>query len=143
MIKKILVISLVLVTTTLTQPRVVENHALKEVRCLAEAIWQEARGEPVLGQLAVAKVVVNRARDQRWPGSICKVVFQPHQFTWTAWWTGWKADPHSWKLAHLVLHNPGVLTHFRATHFHAHYVKPGWSKKLKKIQKIGNHVFYA
>ena len=143
MIKKLLIISLVGVSTAVTQPKVVETHSFKEIRCLAEAVWQESRGEPVAGQLAVAKVVVNRVRDHRWPTTICRVVFQPHQFTWTAWSMGWRADRTSWKIAELVLYQPGVLTHFRATHFHANHVRPVWATKLKKIKKIGNHIFYA
>lgn len=143
MIKKLLLIPLLLVATAVTMPRIVYDFHQHEVRCLAEAVYQESRGESVYGQLAVAKVVVNRTRSLKWPLSICMVVFQPYQFTWTAWWTGWQADQHSLKIAKLVLENPQMLHHFKATHFHNTSVKPLWSRKLKRLEKIGNHVFYS
>lgn len=143
MIKKLLIISLVLVTHTLVMPPVVYDPHYKEVRCLAEAIWQEARGESRTGQQAVAQVVINRTRDNRWPNTICKVVFQPRQFTWTAWWKDWQADRKTWELAYIILQTNKAIPGFTATHFHSVTVKPWWSKKLIKLGKIGNHVFYA
>lgn len=143
MIKKLLIISLALVTHTVVMPPVVYTAQYHEVRCLAEAIWQEARGEPILGQLAVAQVVLNRTRNPRWPNTICRVVFQPHQFSWTAWWAGWKADKTMWNLAYQVIKADKAIAGFQATHFHSVIVKPRWSKKLIRLGKIGNHVFYS
>lgn len=143
MIKKLLIISLVFVTPTVVMPPVVYNPQYKETRCLAEAIWQEARGEPQIGQYAVAQVVINRTRDRRWPNTICKVVFQPYQFSWTGWWNGWQADSKTLNLAYEILQANKAIPGFTATHFHNTKVKPFWSKKLLKLGKIGNHVFYS
>jgi spore germination cell wall hydrolase CwlJ-like protein len=52
-----------------------------EINCLAKAVYHEARGEPREGQLAIAKTVLNRVSDPKFPKSVCKVVYQPNQFT--------------------------------------------------------------
>ena len=54
----------------------------KELNCLSLAIYKEARGESILGQQLVAKVILNRVKDPSFPNSVCKVVFQPKQFSW-------------------------------------------------------------
>ena len=54
----------------------------KELNCLNLAIYKEARGESILGQQLVAKVILNRVKDPSFPNSVCKVVFQPKQFSW-------------------------------------------------------------
>lgn len=60
----------------------VEAHS-KEVICLAKNIYYESRGETVLGQKLVAKVTLNRQKNKNFPNTICKVVYQPYQFSWT------------------------------------------------------------
>lgn len=56
----------------------------KQINCLAEAIYHEARGEPILGQVAVGMVVLNRTQTREFSGTICDVVYAKNQFTWTA-----------------------------------------------------------
>ena len=51
--------------------------------CLTLNVYHEARGEPFLGQVAVAEVTLNRVDDLRWPDTVCEVVYQPYQFSWT------------------------------------------------------------
>lgn len=53
-----------------------------ELQCLTTGIFLESRGEPLLGQQLVAKVILNRVKDPSFPDTICKVVFQPKQFSW-------------------------------------------------------------
>lgn len=113
----------------------------KEVECLAQAIYHEARGEPEKGKFAVAHVVVNRAKSMRFPSTICKVVYQPGQFSWTSDKSlRPRVDSTALAIAKLVLAGFSPIPEFAATHFHNRTVKPGW--KLKKLAIIGNHVFY-
>lgn len=63
-------------------PNTPENFSAKQIHCLAETIYHEARGEPFDGQRAVASVVLNRTDIPEFPSEICKVVYQPGQFAW-------------------------------------------------------------
>ena len=58
-------------------------HAQRDLSCLAETIYHEARGESQAGKIAVANVVLNRVEHSRWPNAICRVVYQRGQFSWT------------------------------------------------------------
>ncbi|CUH76572.1 cell wall hydrolase [Tropicibacter naphthalenivorans] len=125
-----------------------------EWRCLAEALYFEARGETVKGQFAVAEVILNRVDSGRFPDSVCGVINQGTgrkfacQFTYTC--DGRPehiTETASWervgKVARAVLNGraPRVLTQ-GATHYHTTAVRPKWSKKYTKTTKIGVHVFY-
>lgn len=74
-------IRLLLVLAILAQP---VSASTTQLNCLAETIYYEARGEPEIGQLAVAYVVLNRQRHPDFPDTICKVVYQKGQFSWSA-----------------------------------------------------------
>ncbi|MDO9361378.1 MAG: cell wall hydrolase [Sphingopyxis sp.] len=116
-----------------------------ELRCLAGAVYFESRGESLVGQLAVAHVVLNRAQSGRFPKSLCGVVHQKSQFSFVRGGkmpavregTQWSnavaiaqiARDGSWKN-----HAPGAMF------FHARYVSPGWRKT--RIAQIDNHIFY-
>ncbi len=113
----------------------------QEVQCLAKNIYFEARGESVRGMKAVAQVTINRVNDYRWPDTICQVVYQRGQFSWTVKKnkiTDQKLYKLAEDLAYEVLNKP--LENFPHTHFHATHVNPGW-KYANKV-KIGNHIFY-
>ncbi|SFA72863.1 Cell Wall Hydrolase [Poseidonocella pacifica] len=124
-----------------------------EWRCLAEALYFEARGETVRGQFAVAEVIMNRVDSSRYPDSVCGVITQGTgkrfqcQFTYTC--DGKKetiAEPRAWtrvgKVARLVLDGaPKVLTE-GATHYHTKHVRPSWSRKFDRTAEIGVHLFY-
>ncbi|WP_443189657.1 cell wall hydrolase [Novosphingobium sp. Rr 2-17] len=117
-----------------------------EMRCLASAIYFEARGESLDGQLAVGNVVINRVQSGRFPASYCGVVYQPEQFSFvhgrsmpsvregsSAWREAVAiaqiADDGSWKSP-----APGALF------FHATRVSPNW--RLTRLARVDNHVFY-
>lgn len=117
------------------------THTIMDRVCLAEAIWRESRGETLQGQIAVAKVVLNRVAHDDYPDTVCRVVFQPYQFTWSKTWKGWRYDRHSLTVASTVLAGNHNLKNFKATHFHSG-PQPDWAKKLTPYKKIGNHVFY-
>lgn len=122
-------------------------------RCLAQAIYFEARGEPFEGQMAVAQVVLNRVRDIRYPSDVCAVVFQNaerrHRCQFSFACDGKSDRPRdrrAWasaaKLA--VLATGGGLRDVTgaATHYHANYVSPDWAKLLRPTRRIGRHLFY-
>lgn len=125
-----------------------------EQKCLAIGIYFEARGEPKLGQAAVAQVILNRVRNPTFPNTICGVVYQNShwrnrcQFSFTC--DGIKDrvnSPSHWKLAQEIamattagkiwLDDVGS-----STHYHATYVNPRWAHSMKRVSKIGLHIFY-
>ena len=120
----------------------------EQLRCLAQNIYHEARGEQEAGQLAVAAVTLNRVRSPYYPNTVCEVVWQPWQFSWTRAYPEFeRVNPRAWnkawRIARLALrgrHPPGIG---RATHFHAHEVQPEWSVGVRPLSRIGRHVFYA
>lgn len=130
------------------------SNAEREERCLAEAIYFEARSEPEAGQAAVAQVVLNRVKSGLYPASICGVVYQNRhrylgcQFSFACEGKSLRiteADP--WKtavrIAGEVLNGKTFLADVGgSTHYHATYVRPRWAKRLKKTDRIGSHIFY-
>ena len=125
----------------------------KQMSCLAEALYFEARGEPIKGQLAVGEVILNRVEDTRYPSSICKVVNQGTgrrfacQFTYTC--DGRLETVHERKPYEIALKIAKILltTHDRkltrgSTHYHSNYVDPKGSKKFERVAKFGRHIFY-
>lgn len=121
--------------------------AISRCNKLAEAIIFEARGEPDIGKVAVAYVILNRVKDPRWGSSIREVVHQPRQFSYLK--DKHKQKPPTqkdWsrarKIAHDVILGATSNPVGNATHYHATHVKPKWAKKLEPVAKIGQHIFY-
>lgn len=118
----------------------------KDTSCLAQVIYDEARGEPFKGQLAVANVVKNRA--DSWGRSVCGVVY--HKRGRICQFSGMcskKAKPvkrEFYELAYRILNNEFNDVTKGATYFHATYVAPNWARhsEFRKTTKIGKHVFY-
>lgn len=125
----------------------VAHAGQKEIKCLAENIYYESRGESLAGKLAVAKVTLNRAEHPKFPDTICGVVHAPAQFSWTRDRT-LRAQPKKagpWQEALNIAtdaYYSGLkeLDNFKAISFHNLSVNPGWN--LKRVAKIGNHIFY-
>lgn len=128
--------------------------AKREMKCLAEAVYFEARSEPEAGQAAVAQVVINRAKSGLYPTSICGVVYQNRhrykacQFTFACEGKALTIrEPEAWerasRIAQEVLEGNRYLQAVgSSTHYHADYVSPYWSRKLKRTDRIGRHIFY-
>lgn len=121
-----------------------------EWQCLTEALYFEARGESLEGQIAVAEVILNRVDSPLYPRTVCGVVKQRGgggcQFSYVC--TGKKkmrekaAADLSGRIARAMLDGaPRILT-AGATHFHTRGVKPSWSKRFARTAKIGAHLFY-
>jgi len=126
----------------------------KSEKCLANAVYFEARGEPVRGQIAVAQVVMNRVFSPFYPKTVCDVVYQNAnrhnacQFTFAC--DGIPdivTEPEAWERAKRIARDmldgklwmPEVA---KSTHYHAYWVHPSWVAEMKKMYKLGVHTFY-
>ena len=138
-----------------TQKAIAQRRVqLAEENCLARAVYFEARSESELGQVAVAKVILNRVKDPEYPNTICGVVYQGSgrrnscQFSFAC--DGLPDDVKSasaWANAKRVAKmtiagDAKVAALTNATNYHADYVKPKWAKSMKRLVKIGRHIFY-
>ncbi len=120
----------------------------EQTNCLATAVYFESRGESVEGQLAVARVVMNRAASGKYPPDWCGVVKQPWQFSFVRNGQFPQADTNcdAWRRAEAVAQlaaanvvpsvEPDVLW------YHATYVAPSWGSRLNRAEQIGAHIFY-
>ncbi|MES1976281.1 MAG: cell wall hydrolase [Pseudomonadota bacterium] len=117
----------------------------QDLTCMAGAIYFEAKGEPLSGQLAVADVILNRTKSGRFPKSICSVVTQPGQFSFVrGGHIPTIANNHAYRtavaIARVAMADAWDSPAPDAMFFHARRVAPGW--RMVKIAAIGNHVFY-
>jgi spore germination cell wall hydrolase CwlJ-like protein len=141
----------------LNSPLPVSARTAPEVKCLAQAIYFEARGEPQKTQVAVAQVVLNRVKNPAYPNSICEVVFQnaDHlnacQFSFACDGHPETIDePDAWTTS-MALAQKMVADDDRsmyladvgaATHYHDTSVRPDWTGEMQKIGQIGSEIFY-
>lgn len=120
-----------------------------EQECLAAAVYFEARGEPIEGQLAVAEVVMNRVASKKYPDTICEVVTQYKQFSFIVDGQFPEADrlSKSWKkavaISEIALGDLDAKLSKDVLWYHADYVAPVWGKRLDRQDKIGLHIFYS
>lgn len=120
----------------------------RSVRCLAANIYHEARGESYTGQVAVANVVMNRVQSKRWPNTVCGVVFQRYQFSWTIRKHPDINDEDAYVIASYVaaLAVTGKLKSVvgGSNHYHADTIDtPYWAVGMEVVAKIGAHTFYV
>jgi spore germination cell wall hydrolase CwlJ-like protein len=134
--------------------RLDDKGRAKAVKCLTEAIYFEARGEPVRGQIAVAQVVMNRVFSGYYPNTVCGVVYQNAnrhlacQFTFAC--DGIPEvvrEPDAWdrarKIAAETLDGQLWLPEVgKATHYHAYWVHPSWVHEMTRMYRLGVHTFY-
>jgi spore germination cell wall hydrolase CwlJ-like protein len=122
----------------------------EQAQCLAITVYHEARGETLEGQLAVANVVINRARSGRYPPSWCGVMKQPWQFSFvnpkTGDFPGIDTASASWSkaqaIARIASQNVAAEVDQDVLWYHADYVAPSWGRRLTRVEKIGTHIFY-
>jgi N-acetylmuramoyl-L-alanine amidase len=120
----------------------------EEGNCLATAVYFEARGESVEGQLAVARVVMNRAASGRYPSSWCATVKQPWQFSFVrnGQFPGVDENCEAWRraqgIARLAMSNAIPSVSNDVLWYHANYVAPSWGRRLTRVSQIGAHIFY-
>ncbi len=132
-----------------------------ELSCLARAIYFEARGEPVFGQVAVGRVILNRVASEAYPDSICAVVYENAdrlnacQFSFACDGQPDRIRDHrSWgrilERAAILINgwrecmrgtvSTGLLS--VSTHYHATYVSPRWADDMIRTGRIGRHLFF-
>ena len=117
----------------------------KDWKCLLTNIYYEARGEPILGQIAVARVTLNRVG--LFAPSVCEVVFQKNQFSWT---NQISLRKHAFAGILPPITPEIMLAAYSAffydspaLYFHSIRINPGWSKHFNYLETINNHVFYS
>jgi spore germination cell wall hydrolase CwlJ-like protein len=123
-----------------------QGELSRELGCLAGAIYFEAKSEPLIGQLAVGRVVIARSKSGRFPNSYCGVVYQPSQFSFVRGGAmpSIARGSQQWRNAVAIAqiaHNGSWRSPAEgALYFHAARVSPGW--RLTRVARIENHVFY-
>lgn len=118
--------------------------------CLALNVYFEARSEPIIAQFAVAQVTMNRVQSDAYPNTVCDVVWDKQQFSWTH--DGKSDRPkerEAWETAQWVantaLRDNGKYLYVVPTdalHYHADYVTPYWVTGCVRVSQIGRHIFY-
>jgi hypothetical protein len=125
-----------------------DSELAPDMKCLAQAVYFESRGEPIEGQLAVAEVVINRARSGLYPDNYCDVVTQPAQFSFVRRGRIPEADESSaaWQraeaIAEIAQQNLWQSKAADALYFHATYVRPSWAHQKVQLAQIDTHIFY-
>jgi spore germination cell wall hydrolase CwlJ-like protein len=131
-----------------------EKSRARSEKCLAEAVYFEARGEAVRGQIAVAQVVLNRAFSGFYPTTVCGVVYQNKHRHFACQFTfacdnvaDVVREPDMWdrakKIAKAMLDGQIWLPEVgKSTHYHAYWVRPSWVSEMRKMYKFGVHTFY-
>jgi spore germination cell wall hydrolase CwlJ-like protein len=120
----------------------------KALNCLAKNVYFEARNQSEMGQIAVARVTVNRATSGNYPTSICEVVYQHCQFSWTCSnKSAIISDRDSWnksvRISRLVLAFDSYRNIVKdATYYHTDKVHPIWSNQMVKVGRVDDHIFY-
>lgn len=121
----------------------------RQILCMAKNIYHEARGESLKGQKAVFHVTFNRTKSKHYPKSICEVVYQYKQFSWTLDAKKRTSIPSNDPKFKEIMNNvvlwieqdiPSPVG--KSTHYHANYVKPYWKSDMKHHKTIDNHIFY-
>lgn len=157
--KKILLLAALAVPAVAQTAKV--DHTKQDVACLKANLFFEARGESLKGKEAVAKVTLNRVKSKKYPSSVCAVVFQKKQFSWSFQqpyskiqkvlqgdMRGYSAlDKQAYleskKTAETALKTPPNVLPESALWYHANYVQPKWAAKMKKVKQVGKHIFYV
>jgi spore germination cell wall hydrolase CwlJ-like protein len=122
---------------------------LETLTCLALNVYHEARSDDVLGQLAVAQVTLNRVASGRYPDTVCDVVWDHKQFSWTHDGKSDKPkEPRAWKhaqaVAYMALNDMARVPELtpEVLHYHADWVTPYWAKGKQPVARVGSHIFY-
>ena len=154
-----------------TQTKSVESVLdwdVNPIKCLALNMYHEARDQGTAGILAVSAVVLNRVRDERFPNTICEVIYQgPIRESWKrngtyfpiknkcqfSWYCDGKSDtPHNEKQYQMLLEMSEAILYGQlgavditdgALFYHADHIKPGWARTKQRTTEIGDHIFYT
>ncbi|MDX1431373.1 MAG: cell wall hydrolase [Gammaproteobacteria bacterium] len=133
-----------------------DGSRLRDLTCLTRNIYHEARGEPLVGQFAVAEVTLNRVASDRFPDSMCDVVYEKRWdkirgryvggFSWTELEVPPEIDHDAWReawhVAETVTSEHYTPTLEGALFYHSRTIRPSWSRGKQRVARIGRHVFY-
>jgi spore germination cell wall hydrolase CwlJ-like protein len=131
-----------------------DEFRAREFRCMATAVYFEARGESIQGQTAVGQVIMTRVRSDYYPNTICGVVYQGQwnrnacQFSFACdGKTDAPKNQKQWEtaldIARKVIAGQAYVKEVGdATHYHATYVSPRWRKMMNRVTRVGVHIFY-
>lgn len=139
--------TLTLIKAVLTIGMAIHSNLMlsqRETTCLAHNIYFEARGESRQGQIAVANVTLNRVAHAAYPDTICGVVYQKSQFSWThgADQTPKEREAYAAAMAIAVKTMSGEIGDLTGGAMHFYSGKqPAYARKLRIVAKIGNHTF--
>ena len=142
--------AVMLVLSQATQSLGLESLNLdkQEIHCGSQNVYFESQGEPDLGMVAVSQVVINRVKDKRWPNTVCEVVWQNKQFSWTHDGKSDRIPTNSqyrqrlWiKAVYMFMIAYGEDFTNGATHYHSVTVNPWWANSMEVTAIIGNHIF--
>lgn len=134
-------IALILLTLSFTAFADNRASSLTDLECMAQNVYHEARGQGALGMQMVIIVVNNRVKSKHYPNTICGVVFQRKQFSWTL-------KPNKLKLDKYVEIMQFVSKHYlekggNILGYHNSSVAPSWARELKVAKVVGDHIFYV
>lgn len=125
-----------------------QSVSSRDLRCMTDNLYFEAAGEPILGQAMVGHSVINRVKDSRWKDSVCEVIYQPKQYSWTSSPDKEIDDFRTYQflesLAYTLLANmdakeaTGVTNYLRCDH----RKEVDWWKSMTFLGRIGDHCFY-
>lgn len=126
----------------------IDDDITADIKCLADNIYHEAKGESIKGKFGVAQVTINRLNSEEFPSNVCDVVYERSkrvcQFSWVCKGLQPNLDEHyedALNIAYAVLINDAEYNILKGSlYFHADYIKPKWKKR--PITKIGKHIFY-
>lgn len=117
-----------------------------DLKCLAENVYYEARGEPLVGQYAVAEVTMNRVASRAFPNSVCEVVHSRGAFSWTYRTDLPEPYGYEWRRAQAVAgsvyDNIEAPLVNGALFYHALHVSPAWAATRTQVALVGRHLFY-
>lgn len=133
-----------------------EHTRIQELTCLALNVYHEARGEPLVGQYAVAEVTMNRVVSRRYPDTICEVVYEQRwdrirrryvgAFSWTELDSTAELKTKEWKrafkVAEAVYDERQEPMLKGALFYHARTIRPSWARGKRPVARIGQHIFY-
>lgn len=129
--------------TTPPRPRIV--RPTNAVLCLAQNLYFEARHESLIAMEAVAATVFNRMTLPNYPSTVCGVVYQYRQYSWTLVYSRWTTTPPKKfvELSRQFLNNRHeIQSAHPVTHFHRYDISPKWAPTLTPVTQIGAHIFY-
>ena len=133
---------------------------IEAITCLALNIYFESRNQPIEGQIAVSQVVLERVKSEKYPNTVCEVVFQGPTYSWSvnypikdrcqfSWYCDGLSDKPKDEIAWLNSLEVAEKVYYGltdtvkgATHYHSAKGDPWWAKYKVKVRQIGDHIFY-